>query len=148
MSITMYRWGELPRQTLFEGTLSRTALRTDAAIVTFNWFQPDAPRSLPHTHPFDQLVMVVEGRLNLEIDGEILVMQPGSAIRVPPGAPHTAWPAGDDPVLNIDVFGTVREDYLFLTRHQREIFDGAPTTGATGSQGFSIWTASDAPAKR
>ena len=141
MAIHLYSWSELPRQIIFDGNLSRTALRTDGAIVTFNWFEPHMPRPEPHSHPFDQLVMVVEGRLNLEIAAEVVEMPPGSAARIPSGVPHTAWPAGDRRVLNVDVFGTVREDYLFLTQHQKEVFAGAPAPAGTVSNGFSIWNA-------
>ncbi len=74
MKVPIYRWAELPRQTILDGYLRRTALRTDGGIVTFNWFAPDAPRMEPHKHPFDQLVMVAYGRLNLEIDGEVAVL--------------------------------------------------------------------------
>ena len=141
MAIHLYSWSDLPRQTIFDGNLSRTALRTDGALVTFNWFEPRMPRPDPHSHPFDQLVMVIEGRLNLEVDAEAIEMPPGSAARIPSGVAHTAWPAGDRRVLNIDVFGTVREDYLFLTQHQKEVFAGAPASTGAVSTGFSIWNA-------
>jgi uncharacterized cupin superfamily protein len=142
MAIDLYSWSELPRQSIFDGNLSRTALRTDGALVTFNWFEPGMPRPEPHSHPFDQLVMVVEGTLNLEIAAELIEMPPGSAVRIPSGVAHTAWPAGDQRVLNIDVFGTVREDYLFLTHHQKDVFEGAAPRAGAASQGFSIWNAS------
>jgi mannose-6-phosphate isomerase-like protein (cupin superfamily) len=141
VAIHLYDWSELPRQTIFDGNLSRAALRTDGAIVTFNWFEPLMPRPQPHSHPFDQLVMVMQGRLNLEIAGEIVEMPPGSAARIPPGVPHTAWPASDERVLNIDVFGTVREDYLFLTQHQKEVFAGVFVPAGPVSEGLSIWSA-------
>ena len=141
MAIHLYSWSELPRQTIFDGNLSRTALRTDGAIVTFNWIEPAMPRPAPHSHPFDQLVLVVAGSLNLEIAGEVVEMPPGSAARIPSGAAHTAWPAGDLRVLNIDVFGTVREDYLFLTHQQKEVFAGAGAPAGAVSEGLSIWSA-------
>jgi hypothetical protein len=99
------------------------------------------PRPESHSHPFDQLVLVVEGCLNLEIAAEVVEMPPGSAARIPSGVTQTAWPAGDQRVLNIDVFATVREDYLFLTHHQREVFEGAAPPAGAVSQGFSIWNA-------
>jgi hypothetical protein len=46
MAIHLYSWSKLPRQTIFDGNLSRTALRTDGAIVTFNWFEPRVPPSV------------------------------------------------------------------------------------------------------
>ena len=141
LAIHLYPWSELPRQTIFDGNLSRTALRSAGAIVTFNWFEPHMPRPEPHSHPFDQLVMVMQGRLNLEIDGEVVEVPPGSAALIPPGVLHTAWPAGEERVLNIDVFGTVREDYLFLTRHQQEVFAEGSPSAAPVSEGFSAWSA-------
>ena len=144
MAIHVYSWSELPRQSIFDGKLSRTALRSDAAIVTFNWFEPYMPRPEPHSHPFDQLVMVMQGRLNLEIAGDVIEMPPGSAVRIPPAVLHTAWPAGNERVLNIDVFGTVREDYLFLTQHQKEVFAGAAAPAGPVSEGFSSWNAAGA----
>lgn len=123
MTFNIYRWSELPRQSILEGQVHRTALRTDEAMVVFNWFSADATRAEPHTHPFDQLVMIISGRLNLEIDGEVLLLEPGTAVRVPPNLPHTAWPAEKTEVLNIDIFGPIRADYLFLTDHQTDSLD-------------------------
>jgi quercetin dioxygenase-like cupin family protein len=100
-----------------------SALRTNDSIVTFNWFAADAPRTEPHRHPFDQLVMVVFGSLNLEIDGQVLLLEPGTAVRVPPNVPHTAWPARKAEVLNIDIFAPIRKDYLVLATHQSDLFD-------------------------
>lgn len=141
MTINLYKWNEIPKQIIFDGNLSRSALRSDAALVVFNWFRPGTPRAEPHSHPFDQLVMVVEGRMKLEVAGEVVLMSPGSAVRVPSGKPHTAWPIGRKPVLNVDVFGTVRKDYLFLTAHQHERFadrrSGRRAAGGGRSQGVS-----------
>lgn len=128
MTIHLYKWDEIPRQIILDGNLSRSALRLDDALIVFNWFRPGTPRAEPHSHAFDQLVMVVEGRMNLEVAGEVVVMSAGSAVRVPSGKPHTAWPIGRNSALNVDVFGTVREDYLFLTAHQRDFFF-RPRTG-------------------
>jgi mannose-6-phosphate isomerase-like protein (cupin superfamily) len=98
-------------------------------------------RPAAHSHPLGQLVLVVEGTLNIEIAGEVVEMRPGSASRITSGAAHTAWPASDLRVLNIDVFGTVGEDYLFLTHHQNEVFAGASAVAGAVSEGFSIWNA-------
>lgn len=136
MAFKIYRWAELPRQSILNDTLSRSALRTDQALVTFNYFVPGAPRPEPHSHPFDQLILVVYGRLNVEIDNEVQSLDSGSAVRVAPNLPHTAWPAGNEEVLNIDIFAPVRLDYVFLTSHQREDFATDYGTGQT-TTGFS-----------
>jgi hypothetical protein len=59
MAIDHYSWNELPRQSIFDGNLSSTALRTGGALVTFNWFEPRMPQ--PHCHPFHHQKEVFEG---------------------------------------------------------------------------------------
>ena len=56
----------------------------------------------------------------MEIDGRTAEMGPGTAVHVPPNAKHTGWPLGSEAVLNIDVFGPPRQDYLPLTAYQKE----------------------------
>lgn len=109
---------DLPRESLLNGTLTRTAVRSADSLVTINWITPDVPRLEPHHHPFDQLSMVFAGTMVLQIDGEEYEISPGSAILIPADAPHTAWVKGADTVLNVDVFAPAREDYLFLAQHQ------------------------------
>lgn len=135
---TLYRFDAMPRQTVLGGRLERTALRSDGAIVTLNWFRPGSSRVEPHNHPFDQLSFIFEGTLIFEIDGEQIEAGPGSALRIPSGAMHTAWPKGDQVVLNVDVFAPIRSDYLFLTAHQDDEFaergtGPAPITGFAGA---------------
>ena len=51
-------FADLPRELLPELSLSRSAVRTDGALVVFNWVDP--PASLPlHDHPFDQLALIL-----------------------------------------------------------------------------------------
>jgi len=117
---TLYRFDAMPRETVMGGRLDRTAVRSDHAIVTLNWFRPGSPRVAPHNHPFDQLSFIFEGTLIFEVDGEQIEAGPGTVLRIPPNAMHTAWPKGDEVVLNVDVFAPIRSDYLFLTAHQDE----------------------------
>jgi quercetin dioxygenase-like cupin family protein len=42
----------------------------------------------------------------------------GEFLYIPAGTPHTGRVAGDEAVLNIDVFAPVRGDYLYLAEHQ------------------------------
>lgn len=119
---TLYRFDAMPRQNVMGGRLERTALRSDGAIVTLNWFRPGSSRVAPHNHPFDQLSFVFEGTLIFEVDGEQIEAGPGTALRIPSGAMHTAWPKGDQVALNVDVFAPIRSDCLFLTAHQDDDF--------------------------
>jgi mannose-6-phosphate isomerase-like protein (cupin superfamily) len=74
---------ELPRESLAGGILERTAVRTDDAIVTFNWIQPGHPEVPPHDHPYDQLSFVFSGTLELELDGTPSTVTAGELLYIP-----------------------------------------------------------------
>ena len=61
--------------------------------------EPGKQRPEPHSHPFDQIALVMEGALNLEIDGKVMQMPAGSICHIPKNAMHSGWPAGDKPVV-------------------------------------------------
>jgi len=121
----LFGWADLPKHDRFNGFMMQSGFRGDAALLTFNWIEPGKKRPEPHAHPFDQIVLVMEGHMKLEIDGLALDMPAGSVCRVPGNALHTGWPVGDQVVLNIDVFAPPRKDYLFLCDYQRDYAAGA-----------------------
>lgn len=116
----LYRWADLPKYDRFNGYMKQSGFRGDDALLTFNTIEPGKKRPEPHSHPFDQIVLVLEGDMKLEIDDKVLDMPPGSICRVPKNAMHTGWPVGDRTVLNIDVFAPPRKDYLPLCNYQRD----------------------------
>lgn len=116
----VYRWEDLPTEPVGDGRWKRSGFRGDDCLVMFNWLQPGIPRPEPHSHPFDQIVTIIEGSIMLEVDGVAHEMGPHTICRIPPNAPHTGWPLGDKPVLNVDVFSPPRKDYLHLTKYQKE----------------------------
>jgi quercetin dioxygenase-like cupin family protein len=116
----VYMWDELPKVELADGMMKRSAFRGDDSLTVFNTVEPGMKRTEPHSHPFDQLVLIVKGTLILDIDGRTMECGPGSIVRVPANAMHTGWPVGGEPVLNIDVFAPARNDYLHLTDYQTE----------------------------
>jgi quercetin dioxygenase-like cupin family protein len=69
------------------GVTSRVLAKTSGGSVTL--FAFDAGESLSeHTAPFDALVLVVEGALELTIGGERVEAQSGTIVRMPGGVPH------------------------------------------------------------
>lgn len=111
-------FADLPREVLFDGALSRSAVRTDGSIVVFNWIAPIPEAPPHHDHPFDQLALILEGTAEFDLDGESHVVGAGELLYIPAGVPHTARVIGDSPVLNVDVFAPAREDYLHLAERQ------------------------------
>jgi quercetin dioxygenase-like cupin family protein len=121
----LYRWNDLPKHDRWNGYMQSSGFRGDDALIAFNWVPPGKERPEPHSHPFDQIVLIMQGHLKLEIEGKVQDMRAGSICRVPANAKHTGWPAGNETVLNIDVFAPARKDYLFMCNYQK---DYAPAT--------------------
>jgi quercetin dioxygenase-like cupin family protein len=65
----------------------------------------------PHSHPHEQMGLLLEGELTFTIGGQTRTLRPGEMWRIPGGVVHSAV-AGDRPVKALDVFHPVREDYL------------------------------------
>ena len=72
-------------------------------------FQPGAV-VLEHSHPHEQLGLMLEGEMEFIIGGISHQVRPGQMWRIPGGVKHSAI-AGDKPVKALDVFYPIREDY-------------------------------------
>jgi quercetin dioxygenase-like cupin family protein len=70
-----------------QGIASRVLAKTGGGNLTL--FAFDAGQGLTeHTSPFEALVMVLEGVLNLTIGGTPVRAAPGAIVRMPAGVPH------------------------------------------------------------
>lgn len=67
-----------------------------------------------HSHPHEQGGMLIRGKLELTIGDETRLCEPGAMFLIPPNVLHRAVAVGG-PVLVLDVFSPVREDYAELT---------------------------------
>ncbi len=79
-------------------------------MLSFVLFQPGAVVE-PHSHPHEQMGLLLEGELEFTIGDERKVLRPGDMWRIPGGVVHSAV-AGDQLVKALDVFHPIREDYL------------------------------------
>lgn len=64
-----------------------------------------------HTHPHEQMGLLLEGELEFFVADEHHVARPGDMWRIPGGVPHKVI-AGPRPAKALDVFHPLREDYL------------------------------------
>lgn len=110
-------WDEMPAESPRPG-VSRRAYATDQVMLVRNVLEADL-EVRPHAHDFDQLVMIVEGRCNLVIDGVDHPMGPGDLMLVPANAEHCAVVI-EAPCVNIDFFTPPRSDYAHLVSHLEE----------------------------
>ncbi len=63
-----------------------------------------------HAHPHEQMGTVLEGEVELVIDGEKRVVRKGNAYHIPPGVPHSGGGRAVSAQV-LDVFVPPREDY-------------------------------------
>jgi quercetin dioxygenase-like cupin family protein len=119
MAVNVYRWSELPKESVRQG-VSRTAFRGDGAIMVMNWLEPGMEKK-PHSHPFEQLAYILSGRVRFEIGDDVVEAGAGE-VRIPPDVVHCGEALGDEVAVNLDVFAPPRKDYLHLTEYQEADF--------------------------
>lgn len=76
-----------------------TAAEEKAAEFLEVVYAPRAPATQEHTrHQGREYGMVIAGRLDVEVNGVVTVLQPGDSIVFDATLPHRFWNAGDVPV--------------------------------------------------
>ena len=102
-------WDEVPveriddgidRQMIVGQNIMICRLRFDPMVVTAE-----------HTHPHEQMTLVVKGRVKFIIDGSAVIARPGDVLHFPPNNRHGATMLDEEVVL-IDIFSPIREDFL------------------------------------
>jgi quercetin dioxygenase-like cupin family protein len=116
----LYNWDGLDREVVRRG-VERAGFRGENVLLVMNWLEPGMEVN-PHHHPFEQVAYIVQGRMRFTVGDEVFEAGPGSVIRIPPDVVHCGEPIGDEPVLNLDVFSPIREDYRHLVDYQAPDF--------------------------
>jgi quercetin dioxygenase-like cupin family protein len=98
------------------------------AMLNFVSFEPntEAPK---HVHEEEQIVIVLEGELTFDVDGDVRVMRKGDVAVIPSWVPHGAWTT-DGKCLEVDVFAPPRQSLLKLAAAQAEAAGAADGAGA------------------
>jgi mannose-6-phosphate isomerase-like protein (cupin superfamily) len=71
---------------------------------SINWIKTPAGGGSPagmHTHVVDQIFYILEGTMNLEIEGKEYAAGPGSLVVFPAGVPHRNWNGGAQPTVHL-----------------------------------------------
>jgi quercetin dioxygenase-like cupin family protein len=82
----------------------------EEAMLNLIRFEPGATVPL-HSHPHEQLGLVLEGMQALVVAGVPHELRPLEAYVLPGGVEHAAY-CGPDGALVLDIFAPPREDYL------------------------------------
>ncbi|MEQ1606289.1 MAG: cupin domain-containing protein [Pyrinomonadaceae bacterium] len=64
-----------------------------------------------HTHPHEQMTLVIKGKVRFFIDGVENIVSAGDVLHFPPHNRHGATMMDEEVVL-IDIFSPIREDFL------------------------------------
>lgn len=114
------RWEDLPRFGVREH-VERCGFRGENVLMVMNYLSPGMTLK-PHSHPFEQIACVLQGRMRWQVGGKEFEMGAGEVLRIPPDVVHGGCPVGDEVVLNLDIFCPIREDYAELVDHQADEF--------------------------
>ncbi len=101
----------LPGKEIAKGVTIKP-LAGEHAMLNYVEFTPHAEVPI-HSHPHEQLGLMIEGELDLQIGDERRTLRPGDTYVIPGGIPHGAWTRVSR-ALVLDVFYPLREDYLKL----------------------------------
>ncbi len=101
---------ESPIKTLFPGFKGRLI---HSESLTLGYWDIEKGSILPeHSHFHEQITHVLSGKLELTINGETQIVEPGIVAVIPSNIKHSAIALTD--CVALDVFTPVREDYKLL----------------------------------
>src|SRR3990172_9148200 len=96
------------RHTIFEGVEIQTACG-EQMMLSLVEFQPGAVVEA-HSHPHEQVGMVIEGRARFIVGDEERVLGPGDMYTIPGGVTHRVVALAEG-AKALDVFHPIRDDY-------------------------------------
>ena len=109
MDLHQMDWENIPWEPVREG-ITRKAFSGNGATVALHKLMPKHEPN-PHAHSYEQIVYILAGRIRFHIGEKSVVLGPGGLLQIPPDVVHWGEVVGDEPVLNLDIFTPVREEY-------------------------------------
>lgn len=105
-------WNESPWQLVREGiTRVVFAMEADSCACTVARVE-NGNEVKPHTHPNEQVALVLEGECDYYVDGVAYRLTPGSWVTVPPNVEHYIHVYDSSvPCLQMDIFTPDRPEY-------------------------------------
>jgi len=103
-----YKWNTVAVEQLTDNIKRRMIVGTNEMLV--RWEFTKGAVAARHSHPHEQIVVMVHGKLRLIVGDAETIMGNDDIVVIPPNTPHEAH-ALEDTVV-IDVFSPPREDFL------------------------------------
>jgi len=104
-----WNWTDVPVERIADG-IERQMIWGDRLMVCRLNLAPHVVTAV-HTHTHEQVTLVERGRVRFTVDGEARVAEAGDVLFFPSNQPHGATML-DEPVVLVDIFSPVREDFL------------------------------------
>ena len=119
----VYNLNDLPSRDVRRGITQRV-FRGNQVATGYNQLNPGMATN-PHSHDFEQVLVLLEGRVKLHVGDEFHQCEASTVVRIPPHTEHSAKPPlpEDGVALNADIFSPIREDYFELTEYRTDKFD-------------------------
>ena len=102
-------WSTIPVEHPSEGIARQMVVGENLMICRFR-FAPNLVTP-EHSHPHEQMSIVVQGRVRFFVEGKERIASPGDVLHFPSGCRHGATMMDEEVVL-IDIFTPIREDFL------------------------------------
>ena len=102
-------WTKIPVEDVANG-IKRQMVVGENVMVCRLTFDPFVVTDV-HTHPHEQMTLVIKGKVRFTIDGLTVIAAPGDVLHFPPHNEHGATMLDEEVVL-IDIFSPIREDFL------------------------------------
>ncbi len=103
------------------------------AMTNFVSFKPGATAP-HHVHEEEQIVIVLDGEITFDLDGDVRTLRKGDVAIIPAWVPHGAWTT-DSHCLEVDVFCPPRQSLLKLAEAQAAGLVGPAAAGQAGPAG-------------
>ena len=103
-----YRWDTVTVERLSDKICRRMIVGAREMLV--RWEFSKGAVAARHSHPHEQIVVMVEGKLRLVVGDMETIMSGDDIVVIPPNVPHEAQALED--TIVIDIFSPPREDFL------------------------------------
>ena len=101
-----YKWDTVAVEQLTEKIKRR--IITGSYEMLVRWEFARGAVAARHSHPHEQIVVMVKGKLRLVVGDAETILGPDDIVVIPPSTPHEAL----EDVVVIDIFSPPREDFL------------------------------------
>ena len=107
--MSFFRKSELKAKNVIDG-ITLKSVSGSKTMMTFFEFEPGAV--IPsHNHPHEQITYVIEGEMEITVDGETKLLKAGDGVVIMPNQDHSAKILSK-PAKAVDAWYPIREDYI------------------------------------